>query len=575
MNLAHYERELRRYCDGVVDDVIPSCRYVKLAVRRHLDDLDHQQERGLVWDKYAAARACGFFPVALRHSKGSFAGQPFTLSPSQIFVASMVWGWRKKQTGTRRFSRALVMVARKWGKSEFAAGVALRHALCDEPTDPGAEVYLAATKEDQVRKTTFKQCCRMVSSSPVLRDRIQVGMKALVVHQGDMLQPDSAIYPIGSDSNTSDGFDLSAAILDELHAWQKHHHGFYERMTTAGGSRKQEIVWFFTTEGDDKSVLLHGIKEQAVRALESVDSRQFDKDYVFAFIASLDEGDDPFAVPIGSPEFEKLVIKANPNYPTTPLPHYVRQLTSEAADNPIERNKVLRFLFNRRVSSVVQPIEPARWQSLAADVTIPSSGVVGGFDVGRNDDFAAWALAWLDDEDKLCLYSHSYTCEQRAKPLASATQLFIESGELSVHPGNQVDFSIFEADIAEASLNHNVFRWSFDPHFAAQMAQQLQRQLGDEALVKFVQTPANYNEACRSLVARFRAGTLRPDKSLCMAWQFRNLSFCRNSKDEWMPEKGLSPEYKIDAAVACLMAYRLLMTLPKPRRSLLEEEIFA
>ena len=87
----------------------------------------------------------------------------------------------------------------------------------------------------------------MVKANSWLRSRITVKVKRMIVKDTDEYQPGSVITPIGSDSSTSDGFDTSAAVLDELHAWRKYHHEHYEKMTTAGGSRRQEVVWFFTT----------------------------------------------------------------------------------------------------------------------------------------------------------------------------------------------------------------------------------------------------------------------------------------------------------------------------------------
>ena len=36
------------YCDAILNGEIIAGRYVELAVRRHLDDLEHAHERGLV-----------------------------------------------------------------------------------------------------------------------------------------------------------------------------------------------------------------------------------------------------------------------------------------------------------------------------------------------------------------------------------------------------------------------------------------------------------------------------------------------------------------------------------------------
>ena len=206
--------QIQAYIDGVLSGEIPTGRLQRLAVERHLWDMELGEARGLVFDVDKAATACAFFPLCLSHSKGEWHGKPFELTDVEAFLVGMVFGWRRAESGLRRFTRAHIEVARKFGKSEVGSGVALKMATFDDPLEPGAEVYLAATKEDQVRDTTFRQCSRMVAKSPFLRARIDRRIKALLVNETDDLQPGSVIKPIGSDSATSDGYDLHGGVLE-------------------------------------------------------------------------------------------------------------------------------------------------------------------------------------------------------------------------------------------------------------------------------------------------------------------------------------------------------------------------
>jgi len=537
----------------VLDESIPAGRLVKLAVRRHLDDLEHGHKRGLHFNADKAGDACEFFPMCLRHSKGEWAGKPFELSLSQTFITWVVYGWQRADN-TRRYTRSLVEMARKGGKSEYASGVALRHGSADDPLEPGAEVFLGATKEDQVRSTTFKQCTRMIKASPALASRFKCQIKSLLVADTDPWQPNSFIKPIGSDSDTSDGFDLSAGILDELHAWKRHHRGFYERMTTAGGSRRQELVWFFTTAGDEKSELWIEIRKQFVRALESVETGHVSADHLFAFIACVDENDDPLAHDVESDEFERIMRKANPNYPVTPKKKYLQDRALEGQASPLERNKFMRFHANVKVSAGVQPFPAADWGPMMQTLETPKESY-GAFDLGRSDDFAAWAILWRDEES-IKFKVRSYTCAERPEHLDTTEVAgWIKEGYLVEHPGNQVDFRAIRQDIIEATHANGVVSWAFDEYFAKVVAQEIQEELGENTTTKFVQSPRHYNEPCRSFLKAFKAGDVVPDNDPCLLWQARNTTFRSNARDEWMPDKGLGGEYKIDAMVAVLMAY--------------------
>jgi phage terminase large subunit-like protein len=131
----------------VTEGQVLTSHLVRLACERHLDDLGSAGTRGLRFDPQAAQHAIAFFGF-LRHSKGEWAGQTFTLSPWQAFVVGCLFGW-KRADGLRRFRTAYCAVPRKNGKSTLSAGIGLYLLVADG--EQGAEVYSAATTRDQAR----------------------------------------------------------------------------------------------------------------------------------------------------------------------------------------------------------------------------------------------------------------------------------------------------------------------------------------------------------------------------------------------------------------------------------------
>lgn len=135
------------YARAVVAGELLTGRLVRLACERHLRDLDDGAKRGLYFDAEEASRALEFFGF-LTQRKGEWGGQRLQLQPWQMFRIGSVFGW-KRADGTRRFRVAFNEVARKNGKTTEAAGVGLKLAFFDG--EPGAEVYVAATKRDQAK----------------------------------------------------------------------------------------------------------------------------------------------------------------------------------------------------------------------------------------------------------------------------------------------------------------------------------------------------------------------------------------------------------------------------------------
>jgi len=84
------------YCDATLSGEIIAGRYVELAVRRYLVDLEHAHERGLYFDADIAEKSLQFVETVCTHQKAEWAGQPFKLSPNQQFILWNLTGWRRE-----------------------------------------------------------------------------------------------------------------------------------------------------------------------------------------------------------------------------------------------------------------------------------------------------------------------------------------------------------------------------------------------------------------------------------------------------------------------------------------------
>ena len=81
------------YCEAILSGEIIAGRYVELAVRRYLDDLEHAHERGLYFDAEIAEKSLQFVETVCTHQKAEWAGQPFKLSPNQQFILWNIGGF--------------------------------------------------------------------------------------------------------------------------------------------------------------------------------------------------------------------------------------------------------------------------------------------------------------------------------------------------------------------------------------------------------------------------------------------------------------------------------------------------
>lgn len=134
------------YIEKVLAGEIITGKLSRLAVERHVKDLAKQDSENFqfYFDEESAKFAIDFFSF-LRHTKGRWAGKPVILEPWQQFILWCIYGWKRKETGLRRFHVVYIEVARKNGKSTKLAGLGLMGIVADGEAE--AEVYSAATKK--------------------------------------------------------------------------------------------------------------------------------------------------------------------------------------------------------------------------------------------------------------------------------------------------------------------------------------------------------------------------------------------------------------------------------------------
>ena len=165
-----YSAEINAYMSSVLDGSSPAGRLQILAVLRHQHDLKHARKRGWIFNSHLANHAIWFIQTACVHTKnsvGAKAGDPLILTPTQKFIVWNLFGWRDA-AGYRRFQKAFLEVARKYGKSTFVAALLLLVLVFDFPQEPEAEIYCAATKERQA-EIVFKLACGIARKSALLR----------------------------------------------------------------------------------------------------------------------------------------------------------------------------------------------------------------------------------------------------------------------------------------------------------------------------------------------------------------------------------------------------------------------
>jgi phage terminase large subunit-like protein len=209
-----YVEKANEYIEGVLSGAIPACKWVRLACQRQRDDLARLADDPIFYfDVAKASHACRFIE-RLPHIKGPAAlrRELLRLEPWQCFILTTVFGWRRRDTGGRRFRRVYVEVPRGNGKSILSSCIAL-YGLCADGEE-GPEVYSAATTRDQA-KFVWGVAQAMLLKRPDFAAKI-----GAVVTKKEILKPSTngVFVPLSREAKNQDGANLHVGIVDELHA---------------------------------------------------------------------------------------------------------------------------------------------------------------------------------------------------------------------------------------------------------------------------------------------------------------------------------------------------------------------
>jgi phage terminase large subunit-like protein len=522
----------------------------RLCYERHARDLalanaPGGHPRGFHFDPVEAERPIQFIEHFCRHHKGEWAGRPLLLEEWQKAIVRTVFGWLRTD-GTRRFRKVWIEVARKNGKTELAAGLALYLLIADG--EPGAEVYTTATKKEQAL-ICHVAAREMIRASPDLAKLIKPprAQHANLVYDGTR----SKMQILASDFGTLDGLNPSGDIRDEVHAWVDEQ--LASVLDTATGARRQPLTLEVTTAGTyDPTGVGWQHHAYAVQVLEGT----IEDDRQFAFIAAIDDGDD-WRDP-------KVWEKANPNLGVSVKRDYIAEQVKEAEQNPSKLNDVLRLHFNRWTQQVERWLSLERWVESEADdfaeQELEGLPCVGGLDLAEKIDLCAFVLVFQRG-DRLDMTARFWLPEAQVEIQARKNRQFlrewVQQGWLIATPGEVVDHAFIRREINQLRERFAFTEIGFDARSATQIAAQLGEQDGLTMVdvrqgTLSLSEPSKWLEA--SIVERKARATGAPGgPNPVMRWMVGNATKRTDANLGIAPDKKRSKD-KIDGISAAVTA---------------------
>lgn len=527
-----------KYAQDVLDGKITACEYVKLACRRFFDLLENECYE---FREVEVERVIGFF-LQLRHYTGRHAGKPFVLEPWQEFAVANIYGFYRKDDGCRLIRSAYMEMARKQGKSAFAAGLCL-YALIGEQ-EMNSEIYLAANSKDQA-KISFKMCSNF--------SRALDPKERYLKPYRDSINLDytlSILRVLAADDSKLDGFNASLYLLDEYHAAKNTR--LKDVLQSSQGMRENPLGVIITTAGFDRLGPCFQYRTMCIEVLNRLKT----DDSLFALIYSLDEGDDW--------RDESVWIKSNPNLGVTVKPSYIREQVQKAINSPSDevgvKTKNINIWCDADTVWLPDHYIVAASQNIAFEQFAGMDCYVG-IDLSSTSDLTSVSFMF-PTEDKYYFITKYYLpeaalVEKRFKDLYGSWR---RDGLITITPGNVTDYDYILNDLLDIKDKVFIIKVAYDSWNATQFT--INAEEKGLPMEPFSQVLGNFNRPTKEMERMILSGHAVIDNNAINRHCFRNVVMSRDRNGNIKPSKQFE-EKKIDGVIAMLEALGIYLISPR------------
>ena len=196
---------LEEYAELIKSGGVIVGEYLRKEIYNLLDDLKNP---AYVYDTTEAHKRIKFMQTLCLQSKAPYYMKPVALMPWQLAFWEAVYSFKMADTGLRRFTEALLEVARKNGKSTMFAA----DGNADLFIGGGGNDICCASNDDRQAKLIWREIAGM--RSRLDPHKVLTGQNLTEIRNN---KKNITIFRLSSKTQNKDGFNIDKTYLDESH----------------------------------------------------------------------------------------------------------------------------------------------------------------------------------------------------------------------------------------------------------------------------------------------------------------------------------------------------------------------
>ncbi len=524
-------------------------------------------EPGAWFDARKADLVVEHWPKWFRLTTDRFAGKAFRLLKWQEIIVRLLVGWKRPseqidaETGkpiieqVRLFSRLLLWVPRKNGKTEFLAALALLFFVFDKKL-PGSEGYCFARDEDQAR-IPFGRMKAMLNANDALTGGATP--RVTMTAKGIFLTETQSLFQLLSGKPDGKHGRMPQVIFgDEMHEWESLE--LADTLRQGTGNRLEPIELYASTAGIKSRGVGYQLFEETQAIISGVSEDASTLACIFA------------AAPDDDWQDEASWIKANPTIGIAPVWGYLRKEAAKARGNPRAEAAFRRYHLNQWVENISRWLPAEKWRACAPDAEawrgraekLVGRRCFGAVDAAGNLDIAAlvWLFPPVEPEEHWIVLPRFWvpeaTLERRAdQDRATPWLKWKAEGALETTPGEVTDQNFIARAIRQGLDMFAVETLGFDPWNTHKLKSDLVADGVDQALIRDIrQGHQTLAEPSREFERLVFSGLLDHGGHPLLAWMAGNATVRFDANMNFVPDRKRAAD-KIDGIAATVMALAL------------------
>lgn len=421
---------LEEYSNLIKSGGVVAGYWIKQQIRNLIEDLENP---AYIYDTTEANKRMKFMETLCLQGKAPYYMKPLRLMPWQKAWWEAVYSFRMSRTGKRRFTRGLLEIGRKNGKSFMLAADAVYELFLGR----GGSDICCASLDDATAKMIWREVAGM---------RGRIDPKFILTRQTltELRNPakNITVSRMSAKARMKDGRNLGLIFLDEIHDVSEPEGGseIAEALWRSTSSQEEPLMIECTTQGFNRNCYL----DEQIKKAKAIISGEIVNEHYIAFLFEQDSEQEIW-------QDEKSWEKSNPS-----LRYGVKKIDKLREDvNEAKYVKATRIHLLVKDFNIPQStaqgwlmLEDYDYQQTAYDLEdFRGSFYLGAVDLAATTDLAnAKILLMRSGEKKKYVYSHYWIPESKLQDSddreAGADYVqWAKDGLLTIHDGNEIDIS--------------------------------------------------------------------------------------------------------------------------------------